>query len=198
MCRHCAAVRKTLAAIFVLILLWLGWSAWPLLGLYDLAAAVRSGDVDRIEARVDYPALGRSLSGQILETYVRLSGAPIDRSLVMGLASAVADPLVARLLARAAVGQFLKNGWPKEVLGDKPTGFPSPDWDALGGVWQLYANAEYGLGEFRLRLPAGTPRAKQFRIHLGLRSWNWKLTGFDLPEPILERLARELVTRKSG
>lgn len=191
-------MRKIIVAIIVLLALGFAWSAWPFVGVYQLARAVQSGDIERIEQRVDYPALSRSLSGQILQTYARLSGLPVDRSLMLGLASAVADPLVTRLLSRVALGQFLQNGWPKDVLGDRPPNFPTPNWNALGDAGQLFANAEYGIGEFALRLPLDQPRARQFRVHLGLRGLSWKLTGFDLPQEVLDRLARELIKQKAG
>ncbi len=88
------------------------------------------------------------------QTYARLAGVPIDRgSLIAGVASAVADPIVARLLTRVALAELVQNGWPKSALGEPPADFQRPNWNALGDVWQLYANAEYGLGEFRIRLP---------------------------------------------
>jgi len=190
-------MRKTIFAILILVLALLGWSAWPFVGLYDLARAAQSGDVARIEQRVDFAALGRSFSGQIVQSYARLAGVPVDRgSLIAGLASAVADPIVARLLTRAALAELLQNGWPKTVLGDPPTDFQRPNWNALGNAWQLYANSEYGIGEFRLRLPVDAPRERQFRIHLALRGWTWKLTGLDLPQELQERLARELMKQQ--
>jgi hypothetical protein len=191
-------MRKIIAALIVVLALWLAWSAWPFLGVYDLARAVQSGDVARIEQRVDYPALGRSLSGQILGTYARLSGVPLDLGLIKGLASAIADPLVAKLVSRLALAQLLQNGWPQDVLGDRPPNFPTPNWNAMGDAWQLYANSQYGLGNFSLRLPVDQPSARQFRIHLGLRGLTWKLTGFDLPDEVLDRLARELMKQKAG
>lgn len=190
-------MRKTIAAIFILVLLWLGWCAWPLAGLYGLARAVQSGDIARIEQRVDFASLGRSLGGQIVQTYVRLAGMPVDRgSLIAGLASAVADPVVARLLTRVGLAEFLQNGWPKDVLGDPPAGFKGPNWNSLGNAWQVYANSEYGIGEFRLWLPADAPRERQFRIRLALRGWSWKLTGLELPRELQERLVRELMKQQ--
>lgn len=194
-------MRKTVITVIVLLILFLGWSAWPFVGLYDLARAAQSGDVTKVEQRVDFPALGRSLSRQIIQTYARLTGVPIDRGgLLAGLASAVADPLVARLITRVALAQFLQNGWPKDVLGERPADFEGLDWNALGNVWQLYANSEYGLGEFRLWLPVNQPRARQFCIQLALSGLTWKLTGLDLPQELQERLARELMKQqgKSG
>ena len=83
------------------------------------------------------------------------------------------------MLTRAAVAQLLQKGWPTETLGEPPPQFQAPNWNALGDVWQLYANAEYGIGEFRLWIPVNAPRERQFRVHLGLRGWSWKLTGFE-------------------
>ena len=190
-------MRTTIIAIVVLVLALAGWLAWPFVGLYDFARAAQSGDVARIEQRVDFASLGRSLSGQIVQTYARLAGVPVDRgSLIAGLASAVADPVMARLLTRAALAELLQNGWPKAVLGDPPADFRRPNWNTPGDAWQLYESSEYGIGEFRLRLPVDAPREKQFRIHLALRGWSWKLTGLDLPQELQERLARELMKQQ--
>src|SRR5437763_8377131 len=147
-------MRRTIIAIVIVALAGIGWCAWPIVGLYDLARAAQSRDLVKIEQRVDFAALGRSLSGQIVQTYARLAGLPVERgSLIAGLASAVADPIIARLLTRAALAELLQNGWPKAVLGEPPTNFQRPDWNALGKAWQLYANSEYALGEFRIKLP---------------------------------------------
>jgi hypothetical protein len=190
-------MRKTLIPIVILLVLGVGWCAWPFVGLYDLARAAQSGDVARIEQRVDFAALGHSLSGQIVQTYARLAGLPVQRgSLIAGLAFAVADPIIARLVTRAALAELLQNGWPNAVLGDPPTNFQRPSWNSLGNAWQLYANSEYGLGEFRIKLPVDAPRERQFRIQLGLRGLSWKLTGLDLPQELQERLARELMKQE--
>ena len=190
-------MRKAFAVLAVIAALFVAWSAWPFAALYDLARAAQSGDIARIERRVDFPALGRSLSGQVVTAYARLTGLPIDRgSLVAGLASAIADPIVSRMLTRAAIAQLLQRGWPTDALGEPPPQFQAPDWNALGNVWQIYMNAEYGIGAFRLRLPVNAPRERQFRVHLELRDWTWKLTGFDLPPELLLRLVQELMKQQ--
>jgi hypothetical protein len=191
-------MRKVLAALVIIVALFIAWSVWPFFGLYELARAAQSGDIARIEERIEYPELGRSLSAQVLGTYARLTGMPLDRGLVMGIASAVADPIITKIISRAALAQFLQSGWPAPVLGDKPPNLPTPNWSNLGDAWRLYANAEYGLREFSLRLPTGEVRARQYRIHLGLRGLRWKLIGFDLPDEVLDRLAQELVKQKPG
>ena len=191
-------MRKIVAAVLVIVVLFVAWSAWPFFGVYALARAVQSGDIARIEERVDYPALGRSLSGQILAVYARQTKLPLDRGLIGGIANAIADPVVAKILSRLALAQFLQTGWPAPVLGDRPPTVPTPNWNALGDVWQLYANAQYGLRDFSLRLPVNEPRARQYRINLTLQGLSWKLTGFELPDEVADRLARELVKQRAS
>jgi hypothetical protein len=190
-------MRKTAVTILVLVLLGLGWFVWPFVGLYDLARAAQSGDIERIERRVEFASLGRSLSGQIVQTYARLAGIPVGAgSLIAGVASAVADPIVARLLTRVALAELVQNGWPKSALGDPPVELQRPNWNALGDAWQLYANSEYGIGEFRIRLPVTAPREQQYRIRLALSGLTWKLSGIDLPRDLQERVARELIKQQ--
>ena len=98
--------QDDLGAVAVLLLL-ARWFAWPFVGLHDLARAAQSGDIARIEQRVDFAALGRSLSGQIVQTYAELAGVPVVRGgLIAGIASAVADPMIARLLSRIALAEL--------------------------------------------------------------------------------------------
>jgi hypothetical protein len=194
-------MRKTIIGAVAALFLLAAWLAWPLAGLRDLARAAQSGDVARIEQRVDFDALGRSLSGQLVRTYAELSGVPIVRGgLLAGIASAVADPMIARLLSRIALAELVQKGWPTEVLGERPPAFEGLNWNALGGVWPVYMNASYGFGMFRLWIPINQPRPRQFRIHLALSGWTWKVSGLDLPPELLERLVRELMKQqgKSG
>lgn len=191
-------MRKAIAAFIVIVVLFVAWSAWPFFGLYGLSRAVQSGDIAQIEERVDYPDLGRSLSGQIWGTYARLTGVPLDRGMVMGIASAVADPLITKIISRAVLAQFLQSGWPAPVMGAKPPNLPAPNWSSLGDTWRLYANSSYGLREFSIGLPPTEPRARQYRVRLGLRGLTWKLIGFELPDEVIDRLARELVKQRAA
>ena len=64
-------MKKTIAAIVILFAVWFAWSAWPFLALYDLARAAQAADVAAIERGVDFPALRRSISSQIIQAYAR-------------------------------------------------------------------------------------------------------------------------------
>ena len=190
-------MKKTIAALVILFAVWFAWSAWPFLALYDLARAAQAADVAAIERGVDFPALRRSLSGQIIQAYARVTGKKVDGGgLLIGIASAFADPFVVKLLSSQALTDLLKNGWPREMLAERPEGIEGLDLNTLGTVLQLYFAADYGIGEFRVPVPVNLPAARQFRIRLTLDDWTWKLSGLDLPQPLQDRLARELIKQE--
>jgi hypothetical protein len=190
-------MKKTIAAVVILFAVWFAWSAWPFLALYDLVRAAQAADVAAIERQVDFPALRRSLSGQIIQAYARVTGKKIDGGgLMVGVASAFADPFVEKLLSPQALADLMKNGWPRDILAARPEGFEGLDLNTLGNALQLYFAADYGIGEFRVPVPVNLPVPRQFRIRLALSDWTWKLSGLDLPHPLQDRLARELIKQE--
>jgi hypothetical protein len=138
--------------------------------------------------------LRRSLVAQLLEAHARLNGKRLDRSgFTVGIASDFASPLVEKLVSPATLAEIMRHGWPRQMLADKPAGIEGLDSNALGNVWQLYINSDYGIGEARFSVPVNRPKEKQFRVRLALSGWTWKLSGLDLPHELQERLVREFV-----
>jgi len=192
-------MKKTLLAVVILLAVWFAWSAWPFLALYDLVRAAQSADAAAIEQRVDFPALRRSLSSQIITAYARATGKKLDGGgLMAGIASAFADPFVEKLLSPQALTDLIKNGWPREMLAERPEGFEGLDLNTLGNALQLYLASDYGIGEFRVPLPVNLPVPRQFRIRLALSDWTWKMSGLDLPHALQDRLARELIRQEQA
>jgi hypothetical protein len=191
-------MKKTIAALVILAALFVAWSVWPFMAMYDFVRAAQAGDAAKIEKQVDFPALRRSISAQVFEAYARLSGIKTDGGgLMTSVASALADPFIEKLISPATLAELLKNGWPKAIGGDAAGGTAKGlDLNTLGNAWQLYANSDYGLGEFRVSVPANLPKAQQFRIELSLTDWAWKLSGLGLPADLQERLAREMMKQQ--
>jgi hypothetical protein len=186
-------MKKIIASFVLLLGLVAAWSVWPFYGLYDLGRAIQAADADRIEQRIDFPQLRRSLSSQVMTAYARINGIKVDNSgLMVGLGASIADPLVEKLLTPEAIARLMSGQWPNGLSGDAPRDLNGLDFSALGSAWQIYLASDYGLGEFRVPLPLGVPVEQQFRIRLELSGLTWKLSGLDLPQPVQERLAREL------
>jgi hypothetical protein len=190
-------MRKTLGIFAVLLLLWLGYIVWPFASLLSVVRAAQARDGVALAQRVDFPRLRRSVAVQILQAYAGLSGIKLDTaSAAIGLTAAFADPFVEKLLTPATLAELLRSGWPKDTLGDAPGDVQGVASAALGNVWQLYLNSDYGIGVVRISLPTGQPKERQFRVELSLSEWTWKLSGLDLPVALKERLARELARQQ--
>ena len=192
-------MRKTAIAAAVLGALGLAYVVWPFASLYGVVRAAQAGDAAGVAQRVNAPALRRSLTAQLLEAYARVTGKQPDRSGIMAsLAAAFTDPLVEKLIASATLTEIMRNGWTESILGERPPGIEGLDANALGNAWQLYLNADYGLGEVRFPVPVSKPKEKQFRVRLALSRWTWKLAGLDLPHGLQERLVRELIKQEAA
>ena len=191
-------MKKTIAVFVVLFVLWLGYIVSPFISLFAVVRAAETGDASAIEQRVNFPALRRSLSAQIVSTYARLTGMQTDRAgLTVGVAASFIDPFIEKLLTPAALADLLRGGWPKGVLADGTPDLSSAlDLGAISNALKLYWNSDYGVGEVRILVPPDQPKGKQFRVELALSNWVWKLSGLGLPNELQERLAREMMKQQ--
>jgi hypothetical protein len=192
-------MRKTLAGMAVLAALCLAYVIWPFASLYDVVRAARANDAAAVAERIDAPSLRRSLTAQLIQTYARITGRTSGRSgLMASVAASFTDPLVEKLVASATIAEIMRSGWTVPLLGDRPAGIEGLDPNALGSAWQLYLNADYGLGEVRFPVPLSRPKEQQFRVRLALSGRTWKLSGLDLPHDLQERLVRELIKQEAA
>ena len=116
-------MRKTIVVITLLALAWLGYVAWPIYTLGTLARAIETGDQATALHHVDLPAVRQSITDQVVDTYLRLTGksaSPLLRGAIA--AGSIADPIVGRIVAPDALVEFLRDGWPNAVLPDRPPG----------------------------------------------------------------------------
>src|SRR3954468_10319869 len=195
--RHCAAMRKTIAVVLIILALCAGYVVWPYASLIGVVRAAKAGDVSQLQQRVNFRALRRSLSYQVFETYARLTGTRIDPAgITIAAATSFIDPMIEKLLSPATLAELMRKGWPTEVLAEAPAEIEGLDPNTLGNAWRLFLNSDYGIGEVRVTVPVSQPREKQFRVELALERWTWKLAGLTLPIELQERLARELMKQQ--
>ncbi len=191
-------MRKTLIALVVLAALWISYAVSPIVGLYRLVSAAQAGDTKALGERSIVDDLRISITQQVLRAYLRLTGrdkmSPFTQNVFVAAATSIADPIVAKFVSPDAIVEFLRDGWPKSVLPDRPAaGFSGVTTANLGSAWQLFVNSDYGFGSFRIALPADVAPDRQFGLRLHLSQWTWKLAGIDLPEAIQDKLAQEII-----
>src|SRR6185312_4935770 len=63
---HSSPMRKTILALVILALAWIGYLAWPLYELAQLTRAIERGDVAAVTRRVDFARVRTSLTQQIV------------------------------------------------------------------------------------------------------------------------------------
>jgi Protein of unknown function (DUF2939) len=186
----------TLTVLFVLCTGWFFIS--PLLGLSGLANTVASGDPAKLRESVDFTRLGQSMTPQIVWTYLEKTGRSkvlgrMASSLIASGSISIADPILSELLTPASVMGLLNTGRLGNVHISSAVP-PLPNGD-IGSLWSAFQDGEYGIGNFHVRLPASVSSGDQYRMRLELLDWQWKLVGIDLPQPIKDQLADELVRR---
>jgi hypothetical protein len=193
-------MRKTIVVVVLIAMAWLGYVAWPIFTLGTLARAVEAGDIATTMHHVDLPAVRRSITDQVVDTYLKLTGktaSPLLRGAVTSAAGSIADPIVGRIVAPGALADFLRDGWPTAVLPDRPPGTAGLSSASLGNAWEVFATAEYGIRRFEIELPPSSPRERRFLLEFRLIQWRWQLAGVQMPEHLRVRLAEALINALS-
>ena len=107
-------MRWTLWIAVVLVVVLSAYAIWPVVGFYRIASAVDSRDAAALTQRVDFPSLRKSLTKQLIATYLELTGQKkklglLGNSIAMGIGGSIADPIVARLVnAETLLGLLTK------------------------------------------------------------------------------------------
>ena len=67
-------MRKTIVALLVIGLVWVGYTAWPLYELTVLVRAIDARDLATVTQHVNFDRVRVSLTEQVMAAYVRRSG----------------------------------------------------------------------------------------------------------------------------
>ena len=187
-------MRKTIATVVILVLVWIGYTAWPLYDLLVLVHAMENRDVGTVTRHVYFDAVRVSLTQQVVAAYVRrtkINISPFAQSMAAG-AFGIANPIVQKLISPEALSELLGMGWPVTVGSDPPPGTAGITERTIGTIWQLFKNSEYGFARFEVAAPSVLPRQQRFRLTFRLLQWRWHLVAVTLPENIQNLLGDEL------
>jgi hypothetical protein len=190
------------AAVALVILVAVYW-AWALAGAAQLASAAERGDAEAVIERVDLQALIRSLSGQIARAFLDQNpqlqklpprpGVFLNASAAELLLRALLTPdNIAALLSQGRVGIVGESGkdagtvWGMPSLGEAFHARP------LQVIMHSYFE---GPRSFVVGLDSSDGR---YRIHMNLSGLTWRMSGVDVPAPIIARLTRLIAQRIGG
>ena len=192
-------MKPFILAFLLFVVLLVGYWAWPFVGLRALAADLQARNAAALSEEVDFGELRRSLSGQIIATYLRITGRERElgplHGLAAGVGASIVDPWVSQIVEPENLVELLRGGTISSELG--PISFKTGELPkfSLSTAWNAWLASEYGLGRFSIGLPTDAEAAEQFRLRMQLLGWRWKLTGIDLPEKLRDQFARELAKK---
>ena len=187
-------MRKTIATVVILVLVWISYTAWPLYDLLVLVRAMENRDVGTVTRHVYFDAVRASLTQQVVAAYVRrtkINVSPFAQSVAAG-ALGIANPIVQKLISPEALSELLAIGWPVTVGSDPPPGTVGITERTIGTTWQIFKNSEYGFARFEVAAPSVLPQQQRFRLTFRLLQWRWRLVAVILPENIQNLLGDEL------
>ncbi len=194
-------MRWTLRISFLLLLAWAIFMVSPFVALYDLNKAVEAKDMDRISERVNFRALGYSLSRQILGAHLSQRDlAGLDRQLAAEAGAAAFNPIVEQFLTPQALADLLEDGWPQAATGGQGGAAPGAplqfNFSSMAQAWKIFISSEsQGFRSITIPLPADRAKEQQFRLTMRLRGTTWRLTGIELPQDLRDELAKRAVTQ---
>ena len=184
--------------LIVLFLVFVVCVVWPLLGLKRVADAVEARDAVTFTRLLDVPELKRSIGGQIARAYLQLSSgghrvSPLALNMAMQAGMAAADGYVVEIIKAESLFDILKPARIESFSGTSigPKGWGMPN---LKNAGRLLASELRGRN-FYVHIPLSAAPKDQLRLRLRLQQWQWKIAGIELPEELLQQLARNFVKR---
>jgi DUF2939 family protein len=196
-------MRWTLPIAAILAVLLLAYAIWPVAGFFRIASAIEARDAPALAKLVDFGALRKNLTKQVVAAYLELTGKDqklglLGKTFAVGVGTSYAEPIIAQLLNEQTLIDLLTKGKAGDQSIKVPAEFAPFSANAMKSGWQTWWASEYGLGDYYVYLPPDKPRDNQFKVKLSLTDMQWKLAGIDLPEPMRLELAQELMKRREA
>ena len=196
-------MRWTLRIAAILAVLLLAYAIWPVAGFFRIASAIEARDAPALAKLIDFRALRKDLTKQVVAAYMELTGKErklglLGKTFAVGVGTSYAEPIIAQLLNEQTLIDLLTKGKAGDGSIKVPAEFAPFSPNAMKSGWQTWWASEYGLGDYYVYLPPDKPRDNQFKVKLSLTNTQWKLAGIDLPEPMRLELAQQLMKRREA
>src|SRR6185436_2583724 len=108
-------MRWTLRIAAILAVLLLAYAIWPVVGFFRIASAIEARDAPALAKRVDFRALRKNLTKQVVAAYLQLTGKEkklgvLGKGIALGIGTSYAQPIIARLLTEQSFIDLLSKG----------------------------------------------------------------------------------------
>lgn len=194
--------RWIVLSLIVLLLAGAAYAASPMLAAWDIHAAVRAGDRETLERRVDWPAVRQSLkrsaaeSRQVLAELSEVSGEGgpgLWQRMKAAALPRLVDPLIDRYVTAEGAPRLYRwrQTWRQRVrpaLGlDEPASALAGSWlegTRLDKVWTVWRRVEHvrfeGPTRISIELRDRAVESRRWRAALSLEDWSWRLKSLEV------------------
>jgi hypothetical protein len=193
MCSLIGRMKRYVIGFLSFLVLMTAYWAWPFVSLHQLATGLAARDDAVIADKVAFARLRNSLSNQILDAYLRLTGRV--NTLVGFIGPDLVGLAIAQLLTPENMAQLLEGGTISTEIGPLSFDFGELPVANLESIWRGWLGTEYWMDDFSISVPVGAPESEQFRLRMRLTQWRWRIVGIDLPEKLLNQIAQELADK---
>jgi hypothetical protein len=191
--------------LFAIPLVAVAWIVWPYYALYDLAVAVREGNVSALEARVAWDNVRQGLRGDLNAALLKTfssdaktntsSGAALGTGLAVMLGPAIIDRIVDSYVTPQAITTARRAGATESVSAGEangPKNFSETIQAARRIRWDQVKYAFFSGGPLAFRVEFIPDSDPPLRSPIELRfQWDgsWKLTRVMLPSDVMDDLS---------
>jgi len=176
-------MKKTVGTIVLICaLIFAAYVASPLLAVHGFIGAARSGDPDKLEANVDFPAVRDSLKSQLgAALMVRMQSDPDMKDnpfagLGMMMAPTIVDRMIDTMVTPDGIAAMVRQGKLHEDAGAAKTPAGPVDYDY----------GYLGLDRFRVTLN-GKDATNPLKLIFERRGlFSWKLVKIDIPDSVFD------------
>ena len=108
-------MRWTLRIAAILAVLLLAYAIWPVAGFFRIASAIEARDAPALAKLVDFRALRKNLTKQVVAAYMELTGKEqklglLGKTFAVGVGTSYAEPIIAQLLNEQTLIDLLTKG----------------------------------------------------------------------------------------
>lgn len=192
-------MRWFIAGAAALVVLWAAYLASPFWAARDLAAALETGDLPRIEARVNFRALRLSVARQIASEALAQKAAlglvgGSEAQLATSALAVASEPMLGEIVTAQGLAVIVRTLRPAV---EAAPGRPDLGFRGLGQIPAVLASSRWrGFRTVYITLPPRAPPDSQIRLQLRLSRLSWRLVALELTPAAKTRLLDELIRRR--
>ena len=144
-------MKRFILAFVILAALLIAYWVWPFIGLRAIATDLQTGNAAALTKDVDFGRIRGHLAGQIIATYLRITGREKKLGpLAQAVGASIIDPWLAQIVTPEKLGELLRGATVSSERGPLSFNIGEIPRLSLSTAWTAWLSSEYGVGHFMI------------------------------------------------